>query len=250
MRSFRTSLLGLSLLPALTAAPLQAGNRELATVESAAEVVQALSAVPLRCIPPALMQNAKGVIVVPNVVKAGLVFDGRFGRGVLLLHQPDGGWSNPVFVTLAGGGFGWQAGIQSTDLVLIFKTEKTLERILRGKSKLTLGGDASIAAGPVGREAEAATDLWLKAEVYSYSRSRGLFAGVALKGDGLLPDCDANETFYRIREGRPEEVLAFRGPVPVAVQRLKEHLVGLSAPPAPPVVVFPPQIPPPPFHQP
>lgn len=241
--------LGASLaLLALAAAPLRAGDRELRTVEAAADTLQALAALPHQGIPPALLRDARAVVIVPHVVKAGFLVGGRFGRGVVLTRLPDGTWSNPVFVTLAGGGIGWQAGIQSTDLVLVFKTGHGLDRVLSGKGQLTLGGDVGVAAGPVGRQAEAATDGQLKAEIYSYSRSRGLFAGVSVEGAGLLGDCESNEAFYRLRGGRPEDVLNLRGvPIPAAAEDLKVRLGKLTMPPAPPpIIVLPPQSPPPP----
>src|SRR5436305_699720 len=189
MKRFRT-LLGPALLAlTLLGNPLRARGSEIATVESAAEVLQALPAVPLRCIPPALLQDAQGVAIIPNLLKAGLGIGGRFGRGVLLVREADGRWSNPLFITLVGGGIGWQVGIQSTDVVLVFKTRNSLDRFLKGKGKLTLGGDAAIATGPVGRQAEASTDAQLKAEIFSYSRSRGLFVGLSLEGAGILTDC-------------------------------------------------------------
>jgi lipid-binding SYLF domain-containing protein len=229
-----TTLLGTSLLLlSLAAAPLQARSRELATVELAGDTVKALAGISFKCIPESLMRDAAGVAVIPNVLKAGFVVDGRFGRGVVLARQPDGCWSNPVFITLAGGGFGWQAGIQATDVVLVFKTRQSLDRILRGKGKLTLGGDVSVAAGPLGREAEAATDLRLKAEIFSYSRSRGLFAGVSLQGAALLVDCGANEAFYGLRGGHPGDVLTHPAATAAAVVQLKEQLNRLSGLPAP-----------------
>ena len=130
------------------------------------------------------MQDAAGVAVIPHVVKAGFVFDGRFGRGVVLARQPDGTWSNPIFLTLAGGGVGWQVGVESTDVILVFKTRESLDRLMGGKDKITLGADVAVAAGPVGRQAEAATDAQLKAEIFSYSRSRGLFLGAFAGGSG------------------------------------------------------------------
>jgi lipid-binding SYLF domain-containing protein len=187
------------------------------------------------------------VAILPDVVKAGFVVGGRYGRGVILLRQPDGSWSNPVFITLAGGGIGWQVGVQSTDLVLVFKTSNSLDRILKGKGKLTLGADVAVAAGPVGRQAEAATDAMLRAEIYSYSRSRGLFAGVSVEGAGLLVDCEANEAFYGLRGGRPDDILHLvLNPPIAAVECLKAELSRLSMPAAPPVIIMPPQTPPPP----
>jgi lipid-binding SYLF domain-containing protein len=198
-----------------------AGSPELATVESATEVVRSFSALPNAAIPPAMLRDAAGVAIIPDLVKAGFLIGGRFGRGVVLPRQPEGSWGDPVFVTLAGGGFGLQAGIQSADVILVFKTAKSLDRVLSGKGKVTLGGDIGIAAGPVGRQAEAATDGQLKAEIYSYSRSRGLFAGVSLEGAAIWSDATANRDFYRER-GVPQAA---------ATKLLKEWLASQSPPP-------------------
>jgi lipid-binding SYLF domain-containing protein len=243
----------------LAGGPLRADPREVRTLEAAADAVRALGEVPFRGIPRSLLHDAAGVAVIPHVVKAGLFVDARFGRGVVLARRPDGTWSNPIFITLAGSGLGFQAGVESTDVVLVFRTPASLGRILRGKGKLTLGADASVAAGPLGREAEAATDARLRAEIYSYSRSRGLFAGVSLEGAGLLIDHRANADFYRLRGCRPEDVLALRHEVAEA-QALKWQLARLSGaldaapvlvPATPvPVPVFPPQTPPPPLTTP
>jgi lipid-binding SYLF domain-containing protein len=239
MKSLRTLGTGLLLL-ALAATPVRAGSRELDTVESAAEAVQALADLPFKAIPPCLMQDAKAVAVIPDVIKAGFLVGGRFGRGVILVRRPDGTWGNPVFITLAGGGVGWQIGIQSTDVILVFRTSNSLDRILQGKGKLTLGADVAVAVGPVGRQAEAATDGQLKAEIYSYSRSRGLFAGLSLEGAGLLVDCGANEAFYGLPGGRPADVLAARATaIPAAMAALQGELLQLSAPPSPPVLMGP-----------
>src|SRR5436305_14571460 len=127
MDRLRTSL-GASLLLVLAVAPLWAGDHERRTVESATEVVRAFAALPLRGIPRSLMHDAAGVAVIPHVVKAGLLIDGRFGRGVVLVHRPDGHWSDPVFVTLAGGGVGGQVGIEATDLVRASKSGRSLDR--------------------------------------------------------------------------------------------------------------------------
>jgi lipid-binding SYLF domain-containing protein len=236
---------GASLLLLIVAGvPLRAHDRELRTVEAAAATIEALCDISLKGIPPALMQEAKGVAIIPHVVKVGFLLGGRFGRGVVLVRQADGTWSNPVFITLAGGGIGWQAGIQSTDLVLVFRTSHSLDRVLRGKSKVTLGGDVAIAAGPLGRQAEAATDLQLQAEIFSYSRSRGLFAGISLEGAGLLVDAGANEAFYGLPGGAPDAVLGRRQALIPAVETLRALLARLSTPAAPPVIFIPPPPPP------
>jgi lipid-binding SYLF domain-containing protein len=228
---------------ALIYSPLWAGGREVKTVETSAEVIHALSEIPLKGIPHALLHDAAGVAIIPHVVKAGLIVDARFGRGVILMHQPDGRWCDPVFVTLSGGGIGGQAGIESTDLVLVFKSKRSLERALHGR--LTLGEDVTIAAGPIGRDLEAAHDGRLKAEIYSYSRSRGLFAGVSLEGAALHIDMHSNKDYYGLPKGHPDEVLARRGAAIASAEALKNELARLSGYPRPPVVVPVPVAPPP-----
>ena len=231
---------------AVSPGPARAGNREAATVDEAADVLSELAAIPARCIPPALMQDAAGVAVIPCMIKAGFVIGGRHGRGVLCVRQPDGSWSSPIFITMTGGSIGWQIGVQATDVVLVFKTRASVERVLQGKGKFTLGADAAVAAGPIGRQAEAATDAQLKAEIYSYSRSRGLFAGVALEGAALLVDDGGNESFYRVECIRPRDIMAIRGAVPPCVGRLQAELTRLGGPPRPPQFAPIPMPPPPP----
>ena len=168
-------------------------------VERSAEVLDELSDISLQSIPRKLLASAHGLVIIPEVFKAGFLVGGRFGRGVLVIRQADGQWSNPIFLRLLGGSFGWQAGAQSTDVVLVIRSQKGLDRLLQGR-KFTLGADAAVAAGPVGRNATAGTDLSLRAEVYSYSRSRGLFAGLALDGSALTIDREGNAAYYG-REG-------------------------------------------------
>src|SRR5213078_3571174 len=145
-------------------------------------------------IPQKLLEITQGIIVIPKLINAGFVVGGKRGRGIAVVKRQDGTWSDPVFVTLTGGSIGFQVGVQSIDLVLVFKNRETLEKI--GKGSFTLGGDASITAGPVGRNSSASTDYKLEAEVYSYSRSKGLFAGISLSGSALDVDSKANENFY------------------------------------------------------
>jgi lipid-binding SYLF domain-containing protein len=225
-----------ALVPASGAA--RAGAREDTIVIKAMDVLDQSTKIPENAIPNSLLNKAQGVLIMPSVVKAGLLVGGRHGRGVLLVRTRDGGWSNPVFVTLTGGSFGWQGGVQSADLVLVFKTYPGVERILQGKSKLTLGGDASIAAGPVGRQSSAATDAMLKAEIFSYSRSRGLFLGLSLEGDSLRVDWTGNQ-FYYGKPIAPAEIVTGAVPIPESALRLRNLLTALSAPPkvVPPVVV-------------
>lgn len=173
---------------------VHAGEGEPAKAREAIAVLEESSRMPEKAIPPALMKNAAGIAVIPTLIKAGFVVGGRHGKGLMSIRGHDGKWTYPFFVTLTGGSVGWQIGVQSSDIVLVFTTKKSIDSIRRGK--FTLGADASVAAGPVGRHAEAGTDLNLKAEIFSYSRSRGLFAGVALEGSSLAIDHVANAAFY------------------------------------------------------
>ena len=146
-------------------------------------------------IPPAMLTAAEGVAIFPNMIKGGFIFGVNYGRGVLLVRRPDRTWSAPVMVTMGGGSVGFQAGVQAADIVLVFATPRSLQGILNGQ-KVTLGADASIAAGPVGRTANAGTDARLGAEIYSYARSRGLFLGVSLGGSDISVDNNANAQLY------------------------------------------------------
>ncbi len=195
------SLLFVSLIATATAS---AATREENRVADATDVLDQLLRIPEQTIPPTLLSRAYGVAVVPNVVKIGFGLGARRGKGILVVRQDDGSWSNPAFITLTGGSVGWQIGAQSTDIILVFKTRKGVDGIANGK--LTLGADASVAAGPVGRYTSAATDLQLRAEVVSYSRSRGLFAGVALEGAGITMDRKANAAFYGDSAMTPERI--------------------------------------------
>jgi lipid-binding SYLF domain-containing protein len=224
-------------LTTLTAAPALRAS-PTGTVEDAIDVLDELAATPEKRVPPALLKDAAAVIVAPDVIRGGFVFGGRHGHGVLLVRQK-GAWSDPVFVTLTGGSVGWQAGVQSTDLFLVIRNARSLDRIFRGAGKLTLGADASVAAGPLGREAAAGTDAALKAEILSYSRTRGLFAGVALDGDTVVVDHAANDRFYGKRKVAVGDVIAGKADAPKAAGELRARLAEWSgdapAPrPAPP----------------
>ena len=164
------------------------------TVDTATGVLDEIMSVPAKQIPQYLLADAHGVAIIPNVVKGGFVVGVRHGRGVALIRDDMGQWNPPIFVSLTGGSVGWQAGIQSTDVVLIFRTRKSIDGLMSGR--LTVGVDAAVAAGPVGRQAAAATDTSLGAEILSYSRSRGLFAGVSLDGSLMQLDHAAGSAYY------------------------------------------------------
>jgi lipid-binding SYLF domain-containing protein len=145
-------------------------------------------------IPHDLIKDCEGIVIVPDLINAGFVVGGKRGRGIAMVKLDDGRWSDPVFITLTGGSFGLQIGVQSVDLVLIFRHKGVLTKVDKGD--FTIGGDASAAAGPVGRNTSASTDYTMKAEVYSYSRSRGLFAGISINGSNLGIDKKADANYY------------------------------------------------------
>lgn len=190
----------------LFCASADAASREEKRVADAADVIDQFLRIPEQSIPPSLLSRAYAIAVIPNVVKVGFGLGARRGKGVIVVRQDDNSWSNPAFVTLTGGSIGWQIGAQSTDVILVFKTRKGVDGISNGK--LTLGADASIAAGPIGRQTGVATDLAMQAEVVSYSRSRGLFAGVSFDGSGVTMDRKANAAFYSSAGMTPEKVFA------------------------------------------
>jgi len=145
-------------------------------------------------IPHNLLEQYNGIVIIPHMLNAGLGIGGKHGRGVAMVKLDNGKWSDPVFIELTGGSFGFQIGVQSVDLVLVFHHSGVLTKVKNGD--FTIGGDISAAAGPVGRSSTASTDYKLEAEVYSYSRSRGLFAGVTINGSNLGIDKKANAAFY------------------------------------------------------
>jgi lipid-binding SYLF domain-containing protein len=176
------------------AQPALSSAREEAKLIEASGVLEELHTQRDAQVPERLLAKAYGVAVIPNVVKVALGVGGRRGTGALVVRDANGRFSDPIMVSITGGNVGWQIGVQSTDIVLVFTTRKSVEGIADGK--LTLGGDASVAAGPVGRSASAATDQNFTAEVYSYSRNRGLFAGVSFDGSVIAIDSKANTKLY------------------------------------------------------
>lgn len=192
MKKLLSSLTFLILAVLLPAAAASAQSREDARLIIATQVLGELRASPDQNIPAWLLERAYGVAVIPDVIKAGFIFAGRHGNGVLTVRDGAGRFSNPIFLSLTGGSVGWQAGAQQTDVVLVFATRKSVEEFARGQ--FTLGASASVAAGPVGRQGEAAVGT--AAEIYSYSRARGLFAGVALDGTRLRFETGTNADFY------------------------------------------------------
>src|SRR5688572_8599157 len=190
----RLSRLAVLMISLSFAATAVAGPTEDERARNAVRVLADIQRIPESAIPDKLLDDARGIVVVPDTLKMGLVLGGRRGHGLLSVKNPDGTWSNPSYVKLTGGSIGFQAGVQSADIVLVFRSDRGLDSIVNGK--VTLGADAGVAAGPVGRNASTATDGQLKAEIWSWSRARGLFAGIALDGAVLSIDDAANEAVY------------------------------------------------------
>ncbi len=213
------SILGFCL--AVVAIPtLHAANKEQKRLENSGVVMQEIMGTPEN-IPQQVLEKAECVIVFPSVLKAAFVVGGSYGRGAMVCRTGKnfrGPWGAPAMYALEGGSIGFQIGGQATDLVLLVMNERGASSIL--SSKVKLGADASIAAGPVGRDASADTDAYLRSEVLSYSRSRGLFAGISLEGSTLRPDDDATADVYGRKLTAREIVLGGKIRVPMSGRHL------------------------------
>lgn len=181
----------------LTLAPHPAAAQGVETdrLTEAARVLEEVLSAPDKGVPEAIVEKAQAVVVIPSTVKGALLIGAQRGKGVMSVKSATG-WSAPAFVTLTGGSIGLQIGGQATDIVLVVVNERGIDNLAQNTFKI--GGDASVAAGPVGREATASTDYKLQAQILSYSRSRGLFAGVSLAGSTIRADRDANEKIYGV----------------------------------------------------
>lgn len=184
---------------------------EVKRLRRATEVFEEIMRTPDKGIPEELLDKSECIAVVPGVIKAGFVFGGRYGKGVVMCRKPNRTWTAPSFLTIQGGSFGLQIGGQKIDLVMLIMNRRGIEKLIG--DKFTIGADASAAAGPVGRHASAETDIKLAAEILTYSRARGLFAGLALNGAVVKQDKDDNRDFYR-REIQAREIL-LDGTVPM-----------------------------------
>lgn len=191
--SLATTAFALLVFSVLTGAQQPPASPEASRVREAITVLNEVMSVPESSIPAAIAKRAEGIAIFPSTVKAGFIFGGMRGRGILSARTAEG-WSAPTFMTLTGGSVGLQIGGQATDIVLVIMNRRGLEHFVRNQFKF--GADASVAAGPVGRDAQANTDLNLLAEILSYSRARGLFAGVTINGSTVRADRDANERLY------------------------------------------------------
>jgi lipid-binding SYLF domain-containing protein len=194
----KKALMALICLSMAAGTSILAQSEEAERVAKATQVFEEIMAVPEKAIPEKILANADAIAVFPSTLKGGFGIGAHHGKGIISRRNRETGtWTAPGFLSLTGGSFGAQIGGQSLDLVLVVMNKNGLDSLL--KSEFKIGADASVAAGPVGRAAEASTDLMMRAEILSYSRARGLFAGVSLNGSVINEDEDANRDFY----GRP-----------------------------------------------
>jgi lipid-binding SYLF domain-containing protein len=221
-------LTAITVLTLSLSTPAQEGpnSEEAIRIRESVAVLNDVMATSDTAIPASVAGKAEGVAIFPGTLKGGFIFGGMRGRGILSART-EGGWSAPTFMTLTGGSIGLQIGGEAADLVLIIMNRRGLEQFVRNQFKF--GADAAVAAGPVGRDAQASTDLQLRAEILSYSRSRGLFAGVTVNGSTVRADLDANQRFYGRRLNGADLVLndstvEASTPVPEWMQTLSRHI--------------------------
>ncbi len=198
-------------------------DKETGKINDSIEVIEQIMGIPESGIPQEILAEAQGIAIIPGVIKAGFFLGGRYGTGVMLIRNPEGVWSRPAFISIGGGSIGWQVGVQSIDIILVFKSRKGVENMMRGK--FTLGADAGVAAGPVGRRVEAGTDVQLKAEIVSYSRTRGLFVGLSLEGASLQVDDTANEIYYGRKASEVRDIFMSKElTTPASAEKLRQVL--------------------------
>jgi lipid-binding SYLF domain-containing protein len=204
----------------LTSAKTADGVKERKRIENAANIIEDFGKMK-ESIPHKMIVDCEGIIIIPKMLNAGFVVGAKRGRGIAMVKLENGKWSNPVFITLTGGSIGFQIGVQSVDLVLVFQHKGVLTKVQNGD--FTIGGDISAAAGPVGRSSTASTDYKMEAEVYSYSRSRGLFAGISITGASLSIDKTAIANFYG-DNFTSQQLFESSKTSSDAIKNVKEHL--------------------------
>jgi len=210
----------------MAAGTLSAAEKAVERVAEAAKVLNEVMGTPEHAIPTDLFNKSQCIAILPGVKKAGLGIGGQFGKGILSCRIQDGkAWSGPSTVRIEGGSFGLQIGGSSTDVILLILNERGAEKLLQ--SKFTVGVDAAAAAGPVGRDAKAETDIQMHAEILSYSRSRGAFVGISLDGSTLRQDADDNKVIYG-KEVTPQQIVSGAVPRPESVKPLLNALEKYS----------------------
>lgn len=188
------TIAALALSLTVVTAQKPSSDDEVKRVTEAASVLDEIMAAGDKAIPRAILEKAQGIAVFPSLLKGGMFVGGQRGHGIISVRDDNGAWSAPAFLTITGGSVGAQFGFQAIDLVLVVNDRRGLEQLV--KNQIKLGAEAGIAAGPLGREATAQTDLQLRAQILGYSRARGLFAGVTLNGSTVRGDREANKRFY------------------------------------------------------
>jgi lipid-binding SYLF domain-containing protein len=219
-------LIGAAILAFTLALPggVFAQEDERARVREAAVVLDEIMGAGDQTVPRGLLERAEAIAVFPSLLRAGFIVGGQRGRGIISVRDPETGiWSAPAFLTITGGSIGAQIGAQAVDLVLVVQNRRGLEQLVRNQFRI--GGDAAVSAGPVGRDVSAATDIQLRAQILSYSRSRGLFAGVTLNGSTIRQDRDANERFYGYPYRTPQVVFERLGGTPEPTDEWRATLV-------------------------
>ena len=211
----------------LSAGMLFAGENAASRLKASSDVMKEVMATPDKGIPQELLQSSQCIVIVPGMKKAAFVIGAEYGKGFILCRQASGiGWSAPAAIMVEGGSFGFQIGGSETDVVMLVMNSGGVNKLL--SSKFTLGGDASVAAGPVGRTSSADTDLKLHAEILSYSRSRGAFAGISLEGATLRPDEDSNAELYG-KKLTNEQIVLGKIKAPASGSKLTAELNRYSA---------------------
>jgi len=227
----RTTLLTILAVGAVVFSPLAMAEKESGAadrLDASADVLKDMMHADDKGIPQELMDRAQCVVVIPNMKKAGFIWGAKYGRGyAVCLRRAGTGWSAPAGMRIEGGSFGLQIGGSESDAVVLVNNESGMKHLL--SDKFTLGGDATVAAGPVGRDASAQTDVALHAEMLSYSRSRGLFAGIALEGATLRPDKDSNRELYGREIGNREILTGGDIKPPASAQKFERALNRESA---------------------
>ncbi len=218
MKLISATLIAASLTTILSAA----ADEDIQRLKACGEVLTEIQSAPDKAIPSDLFKKASCVVVIPGMKKAGFMFSGKYGRGYASCRKAAGGWSAPAGMRIEGGGFGLQAGGSATDVIMLVMSQKGMQGIL--SSKFTLGGEASVAAGPVGRDATAETDATMKADILSWSRSRGVFGGLSLQGGTLRPDEDANKSLYA-EKVTSKDILTGKVTKPIPSDTLIEKII-------------------------
>ncbi len=230
MKLKRLKRLGITCLSAgvLSVGLLYGGESVATRLKTSAEVLSEIMATPDKGIPQELLEKSQCIVIVPGMKKAAFIVGGNYGKGFMLCRLPSGtGWSPPAGVKVEGGSIGFQIGGSETDVIMLVMNKRGAEKLL--SSKFTLGADASVAAGPVGRTSSADTDLKLQAEILSYSRSRGVFAGISLDGATLRPDDDSNAELYGTKLTNKQIVTGRKTKVSVPGSKLTADLNKYSA---------------------